>query len=76
MAGEKKPADAGQKEAQSTYDEAAKKGYYGTVPDQPANSEYSIQSGPASPGAFEQNVATHEARVKDMRESTADGKGS
>ncbi|HTE62879.1 MAG TPA: hypothetical protein VK631_21170 [Solirubrobacteraceae bacterium] len=70
---EKKGADAGQAQAQSTYDEAAKKGYYGSVPAQPANSEYSLQSGPDSPGALDQTIATHEAKVADMRASTAKG---
>lgn len=68
---EKKSADAGQAEAQSTYDEAARKGYYGQVPDQPPNEAYTLQSGPDSPSALEQHVAISEARVAAQKASPA-----
>ena len=41
--------DAGQAEVQAKFDEAAEKGYFGTVPPQPPNEAYSLQSGPDAP---------------------------
>lgn len=40
---EKKAKDAGQKEVQSTMDEATERGYLGSVPDPTPNSAYTIQ---------------------------------
>lgn len=70
---EKKSADAGQADAQSTYDEAAKQGYYGSVPPQPPNSAFSMESGPDSPTPLEQHIALHDSKGDEMRASTAEG---
>lgn len=51
MTGRKDKSDAGQAEAQKAADEAEAKGYIGESPDPHDNVEYSIQSGPDSPGA-------------------------
>ena len=46
--------DAGQEQVQATFDEAGKKGYFGTVPEgQPSNEEYSLRSGPDGPDEHE-----------------------
>ena len=65
--------DAGQADAQQTYDEAAKRGYYGEVPPGPPNSAFSMESGPESPTPLEQHIAIHESTGDAMRASTADG---
>lgn len=57
------PADAGQDEVQAKFDEANEKGYFGTVPDGPPNSAYSLQSGPDSPSAAEEAAAVAASRV-------------
>lgn len=41
--------DAGQAELQEKFDEAAKKGYFGTVPDSTPNENYSMETGPDAP---------------------------
>jgi hypothetical protein len=69
----KEKADAGQAEVQNTYDEAAKRGYFGEVPDQPANKEYTLQTGPDSPTAFDEHVSINEARIKAQKASPAGG---
>ncbi len=49
-----RPADdAGQAEVQAKSDEAAAKGYLGTVPPGPPPEAYSLESGPDSPNAIE-----------------------
>jgi hypothetical protein len=48
-----KGTDAGQAEVQRRSDEATEKGYFGTVPPGPANEEYSLESGPDSPSAYD-----------------------
>ena len=65
--------DAGQAEAQSKYDEAAARGYFGAVPAGPPNSAYSMESGPESPSPLDQHIALHDAKGDEMRASTADG---
>lgn len=62
-------ADAGQSEAQNIYDEAVRKGYFGTVADGPPNEAYSIKSGPDAPTPFEETVAASEQRLKDAKAS-------
>lgn len=47
------PPDDGTAEIQARADEAAAKGYFGTVPDKHPNSAYSLASGPDSPSAAE-----------------------
>lgn len=68
-----KAVDAGQSEAQDSYQEAASKGYFGSVPPQPPNSAFSMESGPDSPTPLELHIALHDARGDEMRASTADG---
>lgn len=45
----RKSEDLGQAEVQQKVDEATRKGYVGSVPDQPANEEYSLATGPDAP---------------------------
>jgi hypothetical protein len=71
--GASKARDAGQSEAQQSYDEAAKRGYFGRVPTQPPNSAFSMESGPDSPSPLEQHIALHDAKGDEMRASTAEG---
>ena len=40
---EKKGTDAGQAEVQKKFDEANEKGYFGTVPDETPNENYTLQ---------------------------------
>lgn len=68
----KASGDAGQSEAQKTYEEACARGYLGTVPDQPPNSAYSAQSGPDAPTPFEEHVAINEQRIADQKASPAE----
>jgi hypothetical protein len=72
MADSKKSADAGQAEVQDAYQEAADRGYYGQVPDQPPNEAFSLASGPDSPSPLEQHIAINEARVADQKASPAE----
>jgi hypothetical protein len=53
MAQQKPKDDAGQAEVQKKFDEANDKGHFGHKPDGPANKEYSLLTGPDSPGAFD-----------------------
>lgn len=74
MAETKKGADAGQAEAQSTYDEAAKQGFFGEKPASAIpNREYTLQSGPDSPTPFEEHVVINERRIADQKASPAEG---
>ena len=54
--------DAGQAEVQRRSDEAAEKGYIGSVPDGPPNEAYSLESGPDSPSAAEVDARRRDAR--------------
>lgn len=65
----KAAADAGQSEQQASYDEAAKKGYYGTLADPDAGKKHSLQSGPESPSPLEQHIQINEQRVVDQKAS-------
>ena len=67
----KASGSAGQTEVQNQYDEAARRGYFGSVPDQPPNSAYSVQSGPDAPTAFEEHIAINEQRIADQKASPA-----
>ncbi len=49
--------DSGAGEVQAAFDEAAEKGYFGTVPPGPPNEAYSLESGPDAPNAFEEREA-------------------
>lgn len=51
------PEDGGAAEVQAKADEAAEKGYIGSVPDPNPNKAYSLQSGPDSPTAEESRAA-------------------
>jgi len=44
-----KKDDAGEAQVADTFAKANEKGYFGRVPDQPANREYTLQTGPESP---------------------------
>lgn len=59
-----KAADAGQAEMQKIADEASDQGFLGTKVDPIPNSEYSLQSGPDSPTALEQQEALKKARAE------------
>ncbi len=45
----KSGGDAGQAEVQAIFDEAAEKGYFGTVPDGTPNENYSLETSPDAP---------------------------
>ncbi len=49
--------DSGAAEVQAAFDEAAEKGYFGTVPPGPPNEAYSLETGPDAPNAFEEREA-------------------
>lgn len=63
MSDQKKKAadDAGQAEVQAKFDEAAEKGYFGTVPPGPPNEAYSLESGPDAPTQLEEREAAAKA---------------
>jgi hypothetical protein len=65
---ESKKADAGQAEVQDAFTEAQKKGFFGESPSPIPNKEYSLESGPESPSAFEGQVAHVKARLKTLEE--------
>ena len=48
-----KTEDAALADLQKAADERSAKGYEGTLPDGPTGKDYSLQSGPESPGAYE-----------------------
>lgn len=56
-AAESSEGDLGAAEVQAKFDEAAEKGYFGTVPPGPPNEAYSLESGPDSPNAIEEREA-------------------
>lgn len=53
MATDKKDADAGQAEVQKKVEQAEDRGYLGTKVDPRPNSDYSLESGPDSPGVLD-----------------------
>lgn len=60
MATDKKPADAGQAEAQKTVDKAEEQGFLGRKVDPLPNSAHSLESGPDSPTVAEMRDAMKE----------------
>ena len=54
---QKKSDDSGAGEVQAAFDEAAEKGYFGTLPPGPPNEAYSLETGPDAPNAFEEREA-------------------
>ncbi len=71
MTTKKDSNDAGQAEVQAKSDEAEEKGYLGTVPPGPPNEAFSLESGPDSPSAYEQSVASAAAREAELKESSS-----
>lgn len=60
----KKQPDGGAAEVQKSFDKINAKGYAGNVPEQPANAEYTLQTGPDSPTSD----GTVRADVRDLKE--------
>jgi len=58
--------DAGQAEVQRISDEAAEKGYFGTLPPGPPNEAYSLESGPDAP--------THAEELEFVAKAAVDNK--
>ncbi len=58
--------DAGQAEVQAERDKAREQGYEGTSPSTIPNREFSLQTGPDSPSAHEQQLAAAKQRVEDL----------
>lgn len=63
--------DLGQTEVQKTVDAEQEQGYRGAKADPRPNSDYSLESGPDSPSALEQQADELEARAKALRGGTA-----
>ena len=62
--------DAGQAEIQATFDEAAKKGYFGSAPDPTPNENYSLRTPPDAP-----TPETDPASAREARKATGLGVG-
>jgi hypothetical protein len=56
-------------------EKAQEVGFFGNRPEQPDNEEYSIQTGPDSPTAFDAAVASREADIEDLKASVGDNDG-
>jgi hypothetical protein len=65
--------DAGQSEVKDMYEEAQKKGFFGVSPSPIENKEYSLETGPKSPSAFDGHVAHAEALLKQQKEAGQNG---
>lgn len=66
---EERAAEKAKGDVQKQMDEEQAKGYFGTVPDQPPNEAYTLQTGPDSPSA----VDAHDVRMDQPTFKTKEG---